>query len=934
MESEILELVVKMKDLSAEVIKRLKENLDGIPESGHKVVTMSDKIGAAWANLKEHWVGISAAIYAGWAAISKAIDWAKIGAQALQAEESFKQVTHAYGEDGDKLIAKLEEVSVSAIDTSDMMQRAVKGLQQGLSGEQLVKIMEIARFAARTAGTDIATAFEGITNAIANQQLRALKQYGLIVDTTKAQEAYARSINTTVPALTEHQQQQALLNAVLEEGTRQTKSFANATVNASEKFQQANAQMHDLKETIGKGIVVAMQIAGGAIYWVAAGALTLSAVFWKLDAAIYSIRGKTEEAAKANETAALAFKMSGETAEKGMKIWEGVGEKAAEASDKTKGLAKAQLEAADAAANLAVAEKKRLEDFIALKGKETAAFQAASDYELEVAKVNYQKGVISLQEFEDKKLAIINASKAQLLKSIEEQIEALNKLKDLPAPDPNINQKIQALEEEKSKIILDAERKIQAEQLVIQQEQYTQWKTLEDLKLAGIKANLALADALDEAAVSAGTMRQSEALANKLDRLAQSYAAELSMAEENAAKMRDAHGYESTEYKTAIAEKEQLQLAYQATVTKSEVEIAETKKKEVQEAESFVAGVMDNSWKQQELARQQNLEQLQKYYQQGLIAEQDYQDALSKLQGESVSEFEFDLHERTRQLNEWAAVVANRLKRTQEVIDDFTQSGADAYAEVKERFGGYAQAMSQTSEQVVWQMKHLNQTLNFASYETFWNATIFGKRMIEFTGQSVYEWMRKVTGYIQYIKGLLASLQEQIAAYQLELMQLRGDRLGELEAWRKEESEKLKLKFKDLQETKEYYEALALLDELYAEKKKKILEDQAQEAADAKAAAKEKQQSDTGGDTGTDATGAKGVGGGDTGGGGLSNTFPDLKSFFPEPVSVPSTINTVNATMSLQMDVLTYDQESTNRWVKDKLMPQIFNEFALRGVKI
>jgi len=49
MESEILELVVKMKDLSAEVIKRLKENLDGIPESGHKVVTMSDKIGAAWA---------------------------------------------------------------------------------------------------------------------------------------------------------------------------------------------------------------------------------------------------------------------------------------------------------------------------------------------------------------------------------------------------------------------------------------------------------------------------------------------------------------------------------------------------------------------------------------------------------------------------------------------------------------------------------------------------------------------------------------------------------------------------------------------------------------------------------------------------------------------------------------------------------------------
>ena len=103
------------------------------------------------------------------------------------------------------------------IDEADLMQRAVKALQQGLNPDQIVSLLEVARSSARIAGIDVAAAFDRITEAAANQQVRSLKSLGIIIDQNKAFEDYANKIGIAKDALNEQQQSQALANAAIEE---------------------------------------------------------------------------------------------------------------------------------------------------------------------------------------------------------------------------------------------------------------------------------------------------------------------------------------------------------------------------------------------------------------------------------------------------------------------------------------------------------------------------------------------------------------------------------------------------------------------------------------------------------------------------------------------------------------------------------------------
>ncbi|GAB4486025.1 MAG: hypothetical protein OHK006_13230 [Thermodesulfovibrionales bacterium] len=312
-----------VKDLK--VVVRVFEQ--GATAAFEKIITAVDKCKSSFTDLyfKVKSTG---------AGLSEAFQWAELGAKALQAEESFRNVAAAYGESADAMLAKMKEVSAGIIDDSSLQQRAIKGLQQGLTGSQLTSILEISRSAARVAGTGVEEAFDGLTNAIANQATRGMKAYGIVIDQKKANEEYAKSLNKVTEELTEQEQAQALANAAIQEGQRQMQAMGPISENYAEKLQQARAQMHELKETIGKGLLLAMQALGGLLYWVVGGFLTLSAVIWKvLEAGLEyqnfltggMIPALKEAAQAAGENAKIAFEKSGEYADKGMKLWQGMG---------------------------------------------------------------------------------------------------------------------------------------------------------------------------------------------------------------------------------------------------------------------------------------------------------------------------------------------------------------------------------------------------------------------------------------------------------------------------------------------------------------------------------------------------------------------------------------------------------------------------------
>lgn len=367
-----VKITITAEDGSVKVFRAVEEaGSSAFKKIEQSAVSSSVGTTSAIEKCKESYLDFAAKALTIWAAVQKASVFAQLGAGALQAEESFRNVTNAYAEDGDRLLAKMKQVSNGIIDDSNLMQRAVKGLQQGLSGEQLVSLLEVARSSARVAGIDVASAFDRITEATANQTTRGLKALGIVIDQNKAFEDYAKKLGTSADALTELQQSQALANAAIEEGLRQMKAMGKITENATEKLQKNASQMHELQETIGKGLIIGFGTLGGVLYVVAAAALVLSAAFWKTAESAARLRSlfTSGDAKKmlldfaegAREAANIAYEKAGGSIGKAVKIWKDLPAMLDEASGATKGIAKTQQEAAAATALHAAQQKKLAE---------------------------------------------------------------------------------------------------------------------------------------------------------------------------------------------------------------------------------------------------------------------------------------------------------------------------------------------------------------------------------------------------------------------------------------------------------------------------------------------------------------------------------------------------------------------------------------------
>lgn len=221
--------VTGIKTLSGEVTNFTKKTSDE-----HQ--TMSQRI-------KGCWLEISAVAFAAYASMRKGWDLMELGAKAQQAEEAFRTVTSSYKENADQLIADLKRASNATIDESNIMQKAIKGLTQDLSGKDLTSLMEVARIEARRTGQDVGQTFDELVDAVSNNMPRALKRFGLI---TKEE---MKNFET---AVAEGHTELSLLNIVLARGTLHMAAMGGAAQNTVEEMQQLKAEINEVVEFIGK----------------------------------------------------------------------------------------------------------------------------------------------------------------------------------------------------------------------------------------------------------------------------------------------------------------------------------------------------------------------------------------------------------------------------------------------------------------------------------------------------------------------------------------------------------------------------------------------------------------------------------------------------------------------------------------------------------
>lgn len=244
--------------LTFEAYNMAKATLDALGKQIKSLGDVSTQAGqqheSAFKRIKENWIAISVVVAEVGLMVREALEYMEEGAKAQQAEESFRSIAKAAGESADEILEAMKRVSNGTIDDSAIMQKAVKGMMQGLSGDQMVKIMEASRVAARVTGTDVQSAYEEITNAIANKMPRSLRQFGLITqDQMKLLEASMAAGITTVD----------LYKLAMANAEDQAKKLGGAQEDNKEKMQQLKVVFEEVREVIGKKFWEGLDVING-----------------------------------------------------------------------------------------------------------------------------------------------------------------------------------------------------------------------------------------------------------------------------------------------------------------------------------------------------------------------------------------------------------------------------------------------------------------------------------------------------------------------------------------------------------------------------------------------------------------------------------------------------------------------------------------------
>ncbi|HCW05862.1 MAG TPA: hypothetical protein DGG95_00660, partial [Cytophagales bacterium] len=201
---------------------KAKESIEGFKASLESVAK-TDSIDGIYKSFMSLGAPIAAAALAVYA-FKKAFDLTIEGEQIKKVQEQFNALAEDAGVNGEKISSGIEKATKGTVDMTDALKSANKAIiQLGPSANKIPELFDLARRSGKVFGGETTDNFETLSSAIANGNTRMLKHLGIIVDAEKALQKYATTNNVTVSSLSQFGRQQAILNAVLEQGKQKFK---------------------------------------------------------------------------------------------------------------------------------------------------------------------------------------------------------------------------------------------------------------------------------------------------------------------------------------------------------------------------------------------------------------------------------------------------------------------------------------------------------------------------------------------------------------------------------------------------------------------------------------------------------------------------------------------------------------------------------------
>jgi hypothetical protein len=193
-----------------------------------------------------------------------AVMMAKVAMEAESTKEAFKNLAKANQQSADEILSALKKASAGTVTATDLMLAANRAMTLGVAKNttEFSTLMEIARDRARTMGLSVTQAFDNIVTGIGRGSPLILDNLGLTINITKANEAYAKSLDKTAEQLTEEEKKQALLNEVLRQGVAGINKANLSTLTTSEIMQSLKSSIADVSVQLGEALLPAIRTIG------------------------------------------------------------------------------------------------------------------------------------------------------------------------------------------------------------------------------------------------------------------------------------------------------------------------------------------------------------------------------------------------------------------------------------------------------------------------------------------------------------------------------------------------------------------------------------------------------------------------------------------------------------------------------------------------
>jgi hypothetical protein len=246
------QLILEIKALTQDATRRigdLENKIDRTRKSNDRMRVSTEGMERSLGQLRNKILLVSFAFGGMTATIGKAVK------EATKVQTLTRSFVNLGGQVGitESSLQKLRDATNGTVTDTELLIQANNALLLGIvqNEDQLAAMFDAAQRLAQAVGQDAVFGIESLTTGIGRQSRLMLDNLGIIVDTKKAYEDYAKANDLTVKSLTDFQRKQAFISATMDSVNEKLERAGEEVIDFNQEMARLPVAFTNLQVAIG-----------------------------------------------------------------------------------------------------------------------------------------------------------------------------------------------------------------------------------------------------------------------------------------------------------------------------------------------------------------------------------------------------------------------------------------------------------------------------------------------------------------------------------------------------------------------------------------------------------------------------------------------------------------------------------------------------------